>query len=92
MFITGAVIVMLTAIAVHVKLKSVFSELIRSYQARRVEWPGQNKKRPNLKFSLECCSVFKCALLRMLRPCDAGRFSPFSLFCLLEAYIKSRLQ
>lgn len=35
MFITGAVIVMLTAVAVHVKLKSVYSKLIRSYQARQ---------------------------------------------------------
>eukprot|EP00903_Cladosiphon_okamuranus_P015597 g14402.t1 len=33
MFITGAVIVMLTAIAVHVKLKSIYSKIIRSYQA-----------------------------------------------------------
>lgn len=40
MFISGAVIVMLTAVAVHLKLKSIYSKLIRSYQARQVTWCG----------------------------------------------------
>lgn len=76
MFITGAVIVMLTAIAVHVKLKSVFSELIRSYQARRVEWPGQNKKGQISSFpwsvvafsSARCCACYARAMRAAFPP------------------------
>lgn len=45
MFTTGAVIVMLTAVAVHLKLKSVYSKLIRSYQARQVASLGDTFER-----------------------------------------------
>lgn len=48
MFTTGAVIVMLTAVAVHLKLKSVYSKLIRSYQARQVASLGDTFRKKHV--------------------------------------------
>lgn len=46
-FITGTIIVMLAAIAVHLKLRSIYYDMIRSYQARQ-----EQKKRGEMRVDL----------------------------------------
>ncbi|CAN0493614.1 unnamed protein product, partial [Ectocarpus sp. 12 AP-2014] len=70
-FITGTIVVMLAAIAVHLKLRSIYYDMIRSYQARQ----EKKKTQRNAGYPLR-----RDDLMQFLGPSTANTMRQKSLF------------